>query len=1093
MKNVQRLKKINKRISIFSLLLLVSVLFIHSQTLDLSYKFISGVVLDKTGEPIIGVTIFTEGKGSVGTITDTKGKFSIKLSKEVRVLQISYVGYISQKVELNDKKTIEIILQENNQLLSEVVVVGYGSQKKESVTGSISTVSSADLIKAPVGNISNALVGRVAGLTAIQQSGEPGFDQASIRIRGIGTFAGDQNPLVVIDGIVQSLETMNMIDPNEIDKVNVLKDASATAVYGVRGANGVIIITTKKGRKGEPQISFTSNFGVMKPTTLASLSNSYEYAVLRNEAIKNDGLNQPENVFSQDDLWKFQNNRDYTSKEIAAMSQLTEAQKVALSNSPAMYYASHDYLKEIFNRTAIQQQYNINLSGGTDKVNYFVSVGYLNQEGLLNNFGIKNTAADTRNERITFRNNFDFNFIKNFEFNLSVSGYFTDLRTFTNDGGDIDVGSRYRDIIKNIYEAPPFAGPGVIDGKLVRGYAGYRPANNAGGSSAIQFLLDKAIANIKRNNLNISLKGKHTMDYLVKGLSLRGLVSYESNFSKDVNTVPNIPGYQVMRSVEDPNQLMFFGGQESNETITEKSFYKDYKFYVEGGIEYSRKFDKHTITALSLVTAERRTMPKLLYNIPQGMYGVVGRVTYGYDDRYLGEINMGYNGSENFAQGKRFGLFPAVSIGWIVTNESFFPKNDVVTWIKFRASYGQTGNSNIGGKRFMYLPGSWGSYSKYTLPFQGYNFGYSDGTYFSPQYTGNYELSVGNPNVTWEKKESSNIALDINFFKDKLSVSADLFVENRNNILTSLATVPGIIGIDSDVLPPENVGSMKNSGYEINVSWKDKIKDFIYQIGGQVSYAKNIITFKAEPPYPYSWMNETGYSFGQYKGYSNEGFYNSQKEAANHPFNTAGGNNAQAGDLRIIDVNGDGTVDDKDMIPSEYSNVPRFTFSTNFLVSYKGFEISTLFSGSAQGTFSMNGYMINPFSTGVGNTMKYIYEGRWTAERYASGQEITYPRVSMNLLNGTQNGINNSYWLRSTDHIKLKNVEIAYTFSKKSWIKKANLGSLRIYANANNLFTFKNKNLTEGIDPELIHDKFTSEGAIYPITRVINFGLKVQF
>ena len=589
------------------------------------------------------------------------------------------------------------------------------------------------------------------------------------------------------------------------------------------------------------------------------------------------------------------------------------------------------------------------------------------------------------------------------------------------------------------------------------------------------------------------MKGVHNLDYLLKGLSLRGTVSYESNFSKTMSTTPNIPGYLVMRSDANPSQLLFFGGQESNETILEKSFYKDYKFYVEGGIEFNRRFGKHSITALGLVTAERKTMPNLLYNLPEGTYGLVGRTTYGYDDRYLAEFNMGYNGSENFAPDKRFGFFPAVSLGWVLTNEPFFPKNDFVTWIKFRTSYGQTGNSNIGGKRFIYLPGSWGSYATYSLPFQGYNFGYTDGTYSSPQYAGKYEQSVGNPDVTWEKKESANIAVDINFFKDKLSVTADFFEENRNNILTTLATIPGIIGIDSDVLPPENVGSMVNKGYEISATWKNQVKDFFYQIGGQVSYARNKITYKAEPPYPYSWMNDTGFSYGQYKGYQNAGFYNSAQEASNHPFNTSGGNSAQAGDLRIIDINGDGIINEKDMIPSQYSNVPRYTVSANFLFSYKGFEISALFSGSAQGTFSMNGYMINPFTTGVGNTMQYIYDERWTPDRYASGQEINYPRVSTNMLNGTQDGINNSFWLRSTDHVKLKNVEISYTFSKGSWIRNANIGSLKIYANASNLLTFKKKELIDGIDPELIQDSFTSAGAIYPITKVVNFGFKVQF
>ena len=333
-----------------------------------SQTTIKGSVTDSNGESIIGATVVAVDNKKVGTITDAFGNFQIKFSSTTKALQINYLGYALQEIELKGQTYIKVVLEVDSKMLTDVVVVGYGSQKKESVIGAISTVSSKDILRSPVGNISNALVGRASGLTAIQKSGEPGLDQATIRIRGIGTFSGDQNPLVVIDGIVQSLETMNSLDANEIDNINLLKDASATAVYGVRGANGVIIITTKKGVAGTPQMSFTANYGFNNPSSMAKLTNSYDYAVLRNEALRNNGLNQPDKILSDDELWKFANNRDYTSKEIAAMTFLTEEQRVALSNSPAVYYGSHDYLNEIFNQTAPQQQYNLNLSGGSEKV-----------------------------------------------------------------------------------------------------------------------------------------------------------------------------------------------------------------------------------------------------------------------------------------------------------------------------------------------------------------------------------------------------------------------------------------------------------------------------------------------------------------------------------------------------------------------------------------------------------------------------------------------------------------------------------------------------------------------------------------------------
>ena len=325
---------------------------------------------------------------------------------------------------------------------------------------------------------------------------------------------------------------------------------------------------------------------------------------------------------------------------------------------------------------------------------------------------------------------------------------------------------------------------------------------------------------------------------------------------------------------------------------------------------------------MALVTGERYTSPGLKYNVPRGYYGVVGRVTYGYDQRYLAEFNMGYNGSENFAPGKRFGFFPAVSVGWVVSNEPYFPKNDILTWLKFRASYGQTGNSEIGGDRFLFLPGTWGSHSYGPwngTPLDGYFFGSSNGSVNNPAFSGKYEQSTGNPDVTWEKKESYNIAAEVRMFRDRLSVTVDLFEEKRNNILTKLGVTPGIIGLSGDALPPVNVGRMSNRGYEIQVSWRDNVgTDFWYEVGGQVSYAVNKIDYKAEPSYMYTWMNETGFAYGQYKAYYNEGFYNTPEEVANHPYNAIDGNRVQGGDLRIVDVNGDGIIDDKDITRAPY-------------------------------------------------------------------------------------------------------------------------------------------------------------------------------
>jgi hypothetical protein len=365
---------------------------------------------------------------------------------------------------------------------------------------------------------------------------------------------------------------------------------------------------------------------------------------------------------------------------------------------------------------------------------------------------------------------------------------------------------------------------------------------------------------------------------------------------------------------------------------------------------------------------------------------------------------------------------------------------------------------------------------------------------FNPAFPGKYEESSGNPDVTWEKKESYNLAAEVRFLRNRLSVTADFFKEIRDNILTRPATTPGIVGLAGSALPPVNVGKMSNRGYEIQASWRDIAGDFWYEVGGQISYAVNKIEYMAEAAYMYEWMNVTGFAHGQYKAYYNEGFYNSPQEVANHPYNAIDANRVHGGDLRIVDVNGDGQIDDKDITPTGFSNVPRVAFSSNLSFGYKGFEISALFTGSAQGTFSMNGYMNIPFQQGNGTPMSYM-KGRWTPERYAAGEEITFPRIAVNMGNG-QNNSNNSFWFRSTDHVKLKNVEIAYAFTGARWMNKANIGSIRVFANANNIHTWAGKDLVEGIDPELVHDTgsgSSAEGMIYPLTRVFNFGFNIQF
>jgi len=617
----------------------------------------------------------------------------------------------------------------------------------------------------------------------------------------------------------------------------------------------------------------------------------------------------------------------------------------------------------------------------------------------------------------------------------------------------------------------------------------------AWGKSPIAYMLEKAQARINQSSLNTSIRIRHRMDYLVEGLSVRGALSYDHYFTKTLRVPPNLPVYSITRNPADPAELLYYGGEHNAKSYEETGWGKNRKVYVEAGIDFSRDFGKHAVTAMALVTGERYTSPGLKYNVPRGYYGVVGRVTYGYYQRYLAEFNMGYNGSENFAPGKRFGFFPAVSVGWVVSNEPYFPKNDILTWLKFRASYGQTGNSEIGGDRFLFLPGTWGSHSYGPwngTPLDGYFFGSSNGSVNNPAFPGKYEQSTGNPDVTWEKKESYNIAAEVRMFRDRLSVTVDLFEEKRNNILTKLGVTPGIIGLSGSALPPVNVGRMSNRGYEIQVSWRDNVgTDFWYEVGGQVSYAVNKIDYKAEPSYMYAWMNETGFAYGQYKAYYNEGFYNTPEEVANHPYNAIDGNRVQGGDLRIVDVNGDGIIDDKDITPTGFSNVPLLHVQQQPELRLQGVR-----------------NIRAPYRFGAGDVQHErlphhaLRPGkRYAAELYERPLDARTPcrRQADHLPAHVRE---HGQQPEQPEQLLLVPFDRPYQAQERRgglYVPERPLAaqgayrSIRVFVNANNLCTWGGKDLVDGIDPELVQDGSTSEGIIYPLTRVYNFGFNIQF
>lgn len=1071
---------------------------------DQNRKTIRGRIVDNDGEPIIGANIVEKGTTN-GTVSDIDGNFSLAVEADATIV-ITYISYLSQELSVAGRNNFDIALQEDNTQLQEVVVTAFATQKKVNVTGAISTVSGREITAIPVANVTNALIGNTPGVSGLQTTGEAGRNQTNIRIRGISTY-GNSTPLIVIDGVEQAAEQafaeLNAIDPNEILGISVLKDASSTAVYGIRAANGVIIVTTKRGSVGKPVINFSANYGVTQATMLQKGLSSHDWAYMRNEAIRHDmasyagtdGLSAF--IFSDDDLWKLKNNRDFTPEEVAAMTHLTDAERTQLNASPALYYTSEDAYKQLFGKYGPQAQVNLNISGGTERVKYFTSFGFFNQESITN--AIKYHNADTRSNfnRYNFRSNFDIDVVENLTVSLNLAGQFGKMQGPGTSSDPYDLSGRYFGIMQLVMEGNPINSTGIRDGRLVSTLAGARgtPQNplgaiindNKGGQNTMYYFLNSGAGYIYNNLLDNTIRFEYKMPYITEGLRIQGTLNYQDNYNKYVSIKPSLPIYSAQRNLENPNIIEFFGGGTGGDTFTSQGYSNWNKLYMDAGINYGNSFGNHNILALLLGKASKYTMPGDANNTPSGIMGLVGRLTYNFADRYMAEFNMGYNGTEQFAEGRRFGFFPAFSAGWVPTLEPFFPENDILTFLKIRGSYGEVGNDLLGstGRRYLYLPNT------YNLNQGGYWLGISDGSSPAPYYPGANEGAIGNPNITWEKAKKSDIGFESLFFKNRLMINYDRFFETRSNILTTLGIIPGIYGVPASSVPPANVGQTENKGYEIVVGWNDQISNFTYSIEGHLTHAKNKIIYRAEAPNPYDWMNETGKSIGQRFGLISNGFFNTQEELNNRPFNTFTGNKATLGDIRYKDLNGDGLIDNKDIAPIGYPNYAQYHFGLKLGIGYKGFEARVLFNGSRNGSFYMPSGFTIPYILSGGNAWQWMYDGRWTPEKAASGEKITYPRATYNYSYSDNNFLTSDFWTRSNDFFRLKNIELAYTFRTNSrFIKTLGLSALRVYASGNNIYTFKNALSDIGIDPETPDSQ---SKYIFPLISTYNIGFNVQF
>jgi len=987
-------------------------------------RSINGTVSDESGQPLPGVSVVVKGT-TTGVATNMDGKYSLSLPANAKILVFSSIGMKPQEEQIGGRSTIDVKLLAETIGLEEVVAIGYGTQKKVTITGAVSSVGSNELLQSPNASVGNSLAGRVTGVTSIQSSGQPGADAPELFIRGIGSLTTDRSsPLTLVDGVERSFD---QLDPDEIESVSVLKDASATAVFGVRGANGVIIVTTKRGSLGPVSISVSASFGVQVPTRLLDFTDSYTYALRHNEAMTNDGGSP---TFSNEAIEAFR------------------------TKSDPIIYPDVDWLSYVMKPYAPESKQNINISGGTQRVKYFVSLGNTYQGGMFETFsnGKENNFSYNR---FNYRSNLDIEVTKSTKLSLTLGGR-VGVR---NEPNNVSEG-----LFRALYWAVPFAGAGIVDGKWLKNESTYTPG--ATKNDGLTPFYGLGYNNQLQNTLNLDISLVQKLDMVTKGLSFRIKGSYNTFYSQTKTRSSSIAYYQPFYQHDlDPtvpatDNTYVYKKQGTDGTLSYgESFGKDRDWYAEAGINYDRAFGIHHVSGLILYNESKAFYPSQYTDIPAGLVGLVGRATYDYNSRYLVDLNMGYNGSENFAPEKRFGFFPAASVGWVLSEESFVKGLELFEYIKLRGSYGIVGNDKLGNNRFLYLPDS------YNPANGGYNFG-TDNPNNQIAAT---EGKVGNPNVSWEKAYKQNYGADFKFFKSKLGLSFDYFIENREDILWSRSTVPGFVAYD---LPAVNLGKTKNQGYEIAATWRETVSDFTYWINFNLSYAKNKIVFQDEIPQNEPYLYRTGKSVGQPFGYVNDGFYG---------VNDALPAGVKPGDLKYKDLNLDGIVDTDDMMAIGYPVYPEYTMGTTIGMKWKNFDLTMLWSGATNTSRMLGDIYKTAFGeTGSRSLLQYMADGRWTPETAASA---TYPRMS--LTGATYNAKNSDFWLKDASYLRLKNIELGYNI-KASSLRSIGIKNLRAYLNGYNLITFDKLKIA---DPE----SKTASDSQYPIVKIFNIGLKVDF
>ena len=1030
MKNGSKEVCLTRRSKLFVKFLLAGFFLFTQLSAIAQQRTITGTVTGSDNEPIVGATVMIQGT-TVGALTDINGRFSLPLPAGARTMIVSFVGYDPQTIEIGAGNVFNVILIESVTSLEEVVVVGYGTQKRISVTGAIVAVDATDLVKSPSATVSSSLAGRVTGLTSVQYSGQPGADEPNLYVRGLGSLSSSASqPLMLVDGVERSF---SQLDPNEVQSISILKDASATAVYGIRGANGVIIVTTKRGTEGAPKISFTSSVGLQQPTRLVEMADSYLFATKHNAATLGDNPNATP-VFSD-----------------AAIKAFKAGGNLIYPNTDWVNYLTKDY--------AQQNQHNFNISGGSKNLKYFVSLGYLNQDGLFNTFDT-DYSYQFGYKRYNYRTNLDLDLTESTKISLTLGGR-QEARQ--------EPGSQPSESIWTVlYWAVPYSGM-INDGKRILLNNSYIPTTEKkDGLNAIGW--GSGYRQATNNVMNIDVGLTQDLSVVAKGLAWRIKYANNSNNRHDKTRTTSKATY-------DPFYHCDVGGPAGDSTIVFKksgsdgllgyseSSGKGRNWYMETALSYDQSFGSHNVTGLLLYNQSKTYYPSLYSDIPSGYVGLAARVTYDYRSKYLIDMNLGYNGSENFAPENRFGFFPAVSVGWTLSEENFL--KDKVSWLDFlklRASFGSVGNDRLGSNRFLYLPDS------YSIDSGSYSFGTTTAT----NMIGAAEERLGNPLVTWERALKQNFGVDARFLNGSLSLSVDVFKEMRSNILTTRNTVPGILNI---TLPAQNIGEVENKGYEVELKWRDRTEGGLnYYLTGNMSFSRNKIIYMDEIPQNEPYLYRTGGRVNQPFGYVFAGFW-TPEEVANYTEYADQSWVPRPGDTRYVDLNNDMVIDSDDQKAVGYPDYPEYIASLSMGADFKGFDISMLWNGVTNVSRQMNDTWRQAFADlGDRSLLKWLAYNSWTPE---TAETALAPRISFTgRINNTRMS---DLWIRDASYIRLKNLELGYTLPT-AFTKRYGVSNLRVYANGYNLLTFDRLKF---MDPEGQRD--------YPLIKIYNLGVNVTF